>query len=206
MLQVCDDGGGSRATTTEADGRVDDACTSLGDANSSRASLAAAAEFFSKLTGSESRADVSLKDESVGMADELECESILWSLYPPLMQRQVREFRAHLRAQALDVSGSAVVAGFYAVQLSGSFAATRLVEAKGDGDGWYVTAITVVAPADTAGAAIFTGDADNVGALVGANRASGAVAVPEVGQTWADVGSFDLYLTCIIGGDQEMAD
>ena len=39
------------------------------------ASSAAAAEFFSKLTGSESRADVAPKDELVGMADELECES-----------------------------------------------------------------------------------------------------------------------------------
>ena len=54
--------------------------------------MAAAAEFFSKLTGSESRADVAPKDESVGMADELECESILWILYPPSMRRRSREF------------------------------------------------------------------------------------------------------------------
>ena len=103
-------------------------------------------------------------------------------------------------------SGSAVAAGFSAAWLGGGFAATRLAEAKGDGDGWCVTAITAAAPADTAGAAIFTGDADNAGASVGADGVSGVVAAPEVGQTWASVGSFDLYLTCIVGGDQEVAD
>jgi hypothetical protein len=59
VLQVRDDGGGSRATTTEAGGGVDDTRTGLGDADSGGASLAAAAEFFSKLTGSESEGSVS---------------------------------------------------------------------------------------------------------------------------------------------------
>ena len=44
VLQVCDDGGGSRATTTKADGGVDDARTGLGDADSDGASLAVEAE------------------------------------------------------------------------------------------------------------------------------------------------------------------
>ena len=36
VLQVHDDGGGSRATMTEASSGVDDACTSLSDANVQR--------------------------------------------------------------------------------------------------------------------------------------------------------------------------
>ena len=63
VFQVRNGGGGSRATTTEASSRVDDACTSLGNADSSRVSLAVEAEFDAKLTGSESRVDVALKDE-----------------------------------------------------------------------------------------------------------------------------------------------
>ena len=57
-----------------------------------------------------------------------------------------------------------------------------------------------------AGVAIFPGIADDVGALEGANRASGAAVAPEKGQTWTDVGNFDLVKKCIIGGDQEEAD
>ena len=38
VLQVCDDGGGSRATTMEAGGGVDDARTGLGDADGDGAS------------------------------------------------------------------------------------------------------------------------------------------------------------------------
>ena len=150
-----------------------------------------------ELTGSESRADVAPKDESVGMAKKLDDES---------MRRRAEKTVACLEVLAPKVSGSAVAAGFSAARLGGGFAATRPAEAEGDGDGWCATAITAAAPADTAGAAIFTGDADNVGASVGADGASGAVAAPEVGQTWADVGGFDLYPTCIVGGDQEMAD
>ena len=94
----------------------------------------------------------------------------------------------------------------FTARSDGGFEATGPAEAEGDGDGWCATAVTAAAPADAAGAAIFTGDADNVGASVGADGASGAVAAPEVGQTWADVSGFDLYQTCIVGGDQEMAD
>ena len=177
VLQVCDDGGGSRATTTEAGGGVDDARTGLGDADSGGTSWAAVAEFISKLTGSESRADVAPKDESVGMADELECES---------MRRRAREFRAHLmiRAQASEASGSAVVGGFSAVAFDSEGGAASDDESKGDG--WRAATVTAAAPAGMAGAAIFPGGADSVGASVGADGASGAVAASEVGQTWAD--------------------
>ena len=113
---------------------------------------------------------------------------------------------ACLKASAPKVSGSAVVAEFSAARSDGGFEATGPAEAEGDGDGWCVTTITAAAPAGTAGAANFAGNADNVGALVGADGASGAVAAPEAGQTWADVGSFDLYLTCIVDSDQVMAD
>ena len=80
---MCDDGGGSRATTTEAGGGEDDARTGLGDADGDGASLAAEAGFGAEVAGSEFRAEVAPKDESVGMADELECES---------MQRRAKEF------------------------------------------------------------------------------------------------------------------
>ena len=83
VLQVCDDGGGSRATTTEAGGGIDDARTGLGDADIDGSSLAAEAGFGAELAGSEFRADVAPKEESVGMADELECESV---------RRRSREF------------------------------------------------------------------------------------------------------------------
>ena len=52
----------------------------------------------------------------------------------------------------------------------------------------------------------FPGGADNVGASVGANRASGVVVAPECGQIWTDAGGFDLDQTCIVGGDQGDAD
>jgi hypothetical protein len=54
VFQVHDDGGGSRATTTEAGGGVDDARTGLGDADSDGASFAVEAEFGAALAGSES--------------------------------------------------------------------------------------------------------------------------------------------------------
>jgi len=122
------------------------------------------------------------------------------------MRRRAGKTAACLKVLAPKVSGSAVVAEFSAARSDGGFEATGPAEAEGDGDGWCATAVTAAAPADAAGAAIFTGDADNVGASVGADGASGAVAAPEVGQTWADVSGFDLYQTCIVGGDQEMAD
>ena len=121
VLQVCDDGGGSRATTTEADGGVDDARTGLSDAGSLWAYLVAFAEFS-------------------------------------------------------------------AARSIGGFEATGPAEAEGDGDWWHEATVTAAAPAGTAGAAIFPGDADNVGASVGADGASGAVDASEFGQTWADVG------------------
>ena len=58
VLQVCDDGGGSRATTTEAGGGVDDARTGLGDADGDGASLAVEVEFGAALSGS--RADMAV--------------------------------------------------------------------------------------------------------------------------------------------------
>ena len=43
---------------------MDDACTSLGDADSYKAGLAMEVESRAEMAGSESRADVALKDES----------------------------------------------------------------------------------------------------------------------------------------------
>ena len=53
-----DDGGGSRATTMEAGGGVDDARTGLGDAAIDGPSLAVEAEFGAALAGSEPGTDV----------------------------------------------------------------------------------------------------------------------------------------------------
>ena len=122
------------------------------------------------------------------------------------MRRRAGKTVACLKVLAPKVSGSAVVAEFSAARSGGGFEATGPAEAEGDGDGWCATTVTAAAPADTAGAANFPGDADNVGASVGADGASGAVDASEFGQTWADVGGFDLDETCIVGGDQEMAD
>jgi hypothetical protein len=55
QCEVCDDGGGSRATTTEAGGGIDDACTSLGDADIDGSSLAAEAGFGAEVAGSDFR-------------------------------------------------------------------------------------------------------------------------------------------------------
>ena len=192
-----DGGGGFRATSTEASSRVDDARTRLSDADSDRASLAMEAEIGAESTGSESRADVALKDESVGMAE-------VWDYGPT--QRRAAEIVACLRAQASEVSGSVVVAEFSAARSDGGFEATRPAEAEGDGDVWGADTITAAAPADTAGAANFPGGADSVGASAGANNASGAVMAPEVGQTWTDVGGSDRYEICIVGGDQWKTD
>ena len=76
VLQVCNDGGGSRATTTEAGGGVDDARTGPGDADGDGAGLAMGAELGAELAGSEFRADLAPKDESVGMAKKLDDESM----------------------------------------------------------------------------------------------------------------------------------
>jgi hypothetical protein len=155
------------------------------------------AELGAELAGSEFRADVAPKDESVGMAKKLDDES---------MRRRAEKTAACLKALAPKVSGSAVVAEFSAARSDGGFEATGPAEAEGDGDGWHGATVTAAAPAHTAGAANFTGNADNVGASVGADGASGAVAAPEAGQTWADVGGFDLYPTCIVDNNQAMAD
>ena len=74
VLQVCDGSGGSRATTTEAGGGVEDARTGPGDADGDGAGLAMGAELCAELAGSEFRADVALKDESAGVAATMECE------------------------------------------------------------------------------------------------------------------------------------
>ena len=74
----------------------------------------------------------------------------------------------------------------------GGFEVIGPAEAEGDGDGWCAATVTAAAPADTAGAEILTGVADNVGASVGADGASGAIDASEFGQTWADVGGSDL--------------
>ena len=90
----------------------------------------------------------------------------------------------------------------------GSFEATRLAEAEGDGDVWCGTTVTctAAAPADMAGTANFPGDVDDVGASEGVNRDSGVVVVPECGQSWTNVGGFDCDKTCIVGGDQGNTD
>ena len=81
----------------------------------------------------------------------------------------------------------------FTARSDGGFEATGPAEAEGDGDGWCATTVTAAAPADMAGAANFTGDR----ASVGADGASGAVAAPEAGQTWADVSSSDLDEECL---------
>ena len=144
---MCDDGGGSRATTTEAGGRIDDACTSLGDADIDGSSLAAEAGFGAEVAGSDFRADVAPKEESVGMADELECESVRrrWNA----MRRWVW---AHFGAQASEASGSAAAAGFSAVAFDSEGGAASADEGKGDG--WHEATVTAAAPAEVAGAEI----------------------------------------------------
>ena len=62
VLQVCNDGGGSRATMTEAGGGVDNACTGFSNATINRPGLAMEAEFGVVLAGLESRVDVAVKD------------------------------------------------------------------------------------------------------------------------------------------------
>ena len=60
----------------EASGGVDDACTSLGDANSNKAGLVMEVKSEAEMaaSGSESRADVALKDESAGIAADWTAE------------------------------------------------------------------------------------------------------------------------------------
>ena len=65
VLQVHDDGGGSRATAMEAGDGVDDACAGLSDADSDESSLAMKVEFGAEFAGSESRADAAPKDRPV---------------------------------------------------------------------------------------------------------------------------------------------
>ena len=144
VLQVCDDGGGSRATTTEAGGGVDDARTGLGDADGDGAGLAMEAEPGAELAGSEFRADVARKDESVGMAKKLDDES---------MRRRAGKTVACLKVLAPKVSGSAVVAEFSAARSDGGFEATGPAEAEGDGDVWCAATVTAAAPAGMAGTA-----------------------------------------------------
>ena len=69
----------------------------------------------------------------------------------------------------------------FLVKSDGSFEATGLAEAEGDGDIWCGTTATAAAPAGMAGAAKIPGDADDVGASVGADGGSGVATVPECG-------------------------
>ena len=107
------------------------------------------------------------------MADELECESV---------RRRSNAMRrwiwAHFRAQASEVSGSVAAAGFSAVVLDsrGGWGSIRADKSKGDG--WHEATVTAAAPAEMAGAEIFLGNADNVGASEGVNRDSGADEAP----------------------------
>ena len=78
VLQVQGGGGSSRATTVEAGGEVDNALTGPGDADNDGTSLATEVEFGADLAGSESRADVAPKDESVGIAEDPEDK--LWPM------------------------------------------------------------------------------------------------------------------------------
>ena len=153
VLQVLDDSGGSRATTTEAGGGEDDARTGFSDADGDGASLAMGAELGAELVGSEFTADVASKDESMGMAMKMDGES---------MRRRAEKTAACLKALAPKASGSAAVAEFSAARSSGGFEATGPAEAEGDGDVWCAATVTAGAPADMAGTANFPGDADNV--------------------------------------------
>ena len=89
---MCDDGGGSRATTMEAGSGVDDACTSLSDADSNRTGLAMEIQSGAALAGSESRADVALKDESAGTVVALRAKT----------RQMHKEMRIWLKAQDCD--------------------------------------------------------------------------------------------------------
>ena len=104
MLQVHDGGGGSRATMTKASSRVDNAHASLSDADINRSSLVAEAGFGTEVAGSESRADVALKDESVGVAGSLGGRYMLEDVMAAVL-----DLKAELKA-----SGSVVVAEFSA--------------------------------------------------------------------------------------------
>jgi hypothetical protein len=106
VLQVQGDGGGPRAATTEAGNGVDDAHTGLSDANSDRTSLTMEVEFGAELAGSESRADVTLKDELVGIVDDLE----IWFMSTSQAKSQAEEILAHLKAMNQDGGGPAEVA------------------------------------------------------------------------------------------------
>ena len=99
VLQVCDDGGGSRATTTEAGGGVDDARTGPSDADIDRSSLAAEAGFGAEVAGSESRADVALKDESVGVVGSLGGKATLEEVLAAVL-----DLKATLKASGSDVA------------------------------------------------------------------------------------------------------
>jgi len=79
----------------------------------------------------------------------------------------------------------------FTARSDGGFEATGPAEADGNGDVWYVATITAADPAGRAEDAKFLGDANNVGASVGADRDSGAGVAPEGGQSWTDVGGFD---------------
>ena len=72
-------------------------------------------------------------------------------------------------------------------------------------DVWGAATVTAAAPADMAGIVNFLGVADDVGASEGVNRDSGVAVVPENGQTWTNVGSFDRDQDCVVGGDQGRA-
>ena len=131
------------------------------------------------------------------LEQELECARSEWAKQVlPGQGCFWEEINSNVSGRSLEGSLEEFMA-----QSDGSFEATGPAEAEGDGDGWCATTVTAAAPADMAGAANFTGGADNVGASVGANGASSAVAVPEAGQIWDDVSSSDLDEECIIGGD-----
>ena len=88
----------------EAGGGVGDACPGLSDADINGPSLAAEVGFGTEVAGSESRVDVALKDESVGVAGSLGGKSVL---------EEVLAHVLNLKATISKVSGS-VVAEFSA--------------------------------------------------------------------------------------------
>ena len=72
--QVQWSGGGSRATTLWASDVIDNSHTGLSNADNDRTGLAAEVESRAEMVGSESRADVALKNESVGIAAAIDDE------------------------------------------------------------------------------------------------------------------------------------
>ena len=89
-------GGGSKATTVEADGGVEDTHIGFDDTNDDGTDLAMEAESGADVAGSESRADVAPKDEPAGVvadfgAGEDELQRAFRFLRQKWKQQEVRQ-------------------------------------------------------------------------------------------------------------------